>query len=75
MSELKKTLVNDYVMLCVVLKLHVHVGLFSVPEKGKYISHELVRSGYTWYRDATQTWWFYKYTGSFDFFVRSAIKN
>lgn len=49
------------IMLCVVLKLHVHVGLFSVPGKGKYISHELVRSGY---RDATQTWWFFKYTGS-----------
>lgn len=52
-----------------------YVGLFSVPGKGKYISHELVRSGYTWYRDATQTWWFFKYTGScIDFYVRSAIK-
>lgn len=60
------------IMLCVVFKVHVHVGLFSVPGKGKYISHELVRSGY---RDATQTWWFFKYTGScIDFYVRSAIK-
>lgn len=50
------------IVLCVVITcVHVHDGLFSVPGKGKYISHELVSSGY---RDATQTWWFFKYTGS-----------